>query len=300
MRINARLLLYPSALAAIALAMASARAPAVTAGRQGGMFSEALAYERFMGRWSRALAPAFVRFSGVRDGDVVLDVGSGTGSLTAAVAAIAPSSQIIGIDPSAAYVSFARERQPGVRIQFETGDAQQLRFADGRFDRTVSLLVLNFIPEPAKALEEMIRVTRPGGTVAAAVWDYGEGMEILRVFWNEAMALEPGSDSRDERHMPFCRAGELAALWREHRLREVSERALAIQATFGSFDDYWSPFLDRQGPAGDYVATLTTGDRERLRLRLRNHLLGNGPDHPIVLRARAWAVRGVVPPRASR
>ncbi len=133
-------------------------------GAQDGMFSAGDAYERFMGRWSRELAPPLVTFAGVRDGNVVLDVGSGTGALTAAVAAVAPSSRITGIDPAAPYVAFARARHPANLIRFEVGDARQLPFANGSFDRTLSLLVLNFIPDRAKALDEMIRVTRPGGT----------------------------------------------------------------------------------------------------------------------------------------
>jgi SAM-dependent methyltransferase len=260
------------------------------------MFSAGDAYERFMGRWSRELAPLLVKFAGVRDGDAVLDVGSGTGALTTAVAAIAPASRIIGVDPAAPYVAFALARHPGGLIRFEVGDAQQLRFLDGSFDRTLSLLVLNFIPDPAKALDEMIRVTRPGGTVAAAVWDYGQKMEMLRVFWDEAVALNPAAAARDERHMPLSRQGELAALWREHGLVEVSEEALTIRTQFSTFDDYWSPFLDKQGPAGAYVAALATSNREQLRLRLRRRLLGDGPDRPISLTAGAWATRGIVPP----
>ena len=295
MLIRTDILLFPCIVALITLVAVSVCATGV--GAQGGMFLAGDGYERFMGRWSRELAPLLVKFAGVRNGDDVLDVGSGTGALTAALAAVAPSSRIVGIDPAAPYVAFAQTRHSGDRVRFEVGDARQLRFADRSFDRTLSLLVLNFIPERAKALDEMIRVTRPGGTVGAAVWDYGQGMEMLRVFWDQAISLNPAMDARDEWHMPLCRKGELAAFWREHGLQNVSEEALPIQTRFVSFDDYWSPFLEKQGPAGTYVGALAESEREELRLRLRKRLLGDGPDRPIVLVARAWAVRGIVPSR---
>ena len=295
MLIRTDILLFPCIVALITLVAVSVCATGV--GAQGGMFLAGDGYERFMGRWSRELAPLLVKFAGVRNRDDVLDVGSGTGALTAALAAVAPSSRIVGIDPAAPYVAFAQTRHSGDRVRFEVGDARQLRFADRSFDRTLSLLVLNFIPERAKALDEMIRVTRPGGTVGAAVWHYGQGMEMLRVFWDEAISLNPAMDARDERHMPLCRKGELAAFWREHGLQNVSEEALTIQTRFVSFDDYWSPFLEKQGPAGTYVGALAESEREELRLRLRKRLLGDGPDRPIVLAARAWAVRGIVPSR---
>jgi SAM-dependent methyltransferase len=256
------------------------------------MFSAGDPYERFMGRWSRQLAPLVVRFAGVLDSDAVLDVGCGTGALTAAIAAALPSSTIVGVDPAAAYVAAARAQQAGNRVRFEVADARQLPFVDASFDRTVSALMLNFVPDRELAVHEMQRVTRPGGTVAAAVWDYGDGMEMLRAFWDEAVALDPASDGRDERHMPLCRAGELTALWRAGGLADVVEQPLIIEMPFASFADYWLPFLEAQGPAGAYVASLSTGAREELRVRLRNRLIGEGADRPITLGGRAWAVRG--------
>ena len=138
-------------------------------------------------------------------------------------------------------------------------------------------------------------MTEPGGIVAAAVWDYGQGMEMLRAFWDEAVALNREADARDERRMRFSAEGELAAFFREQPFQEIVSEALMVETRFSSFDDYWLPFLEKQGPAGAYVASLPATDAEQLRLRLRHRLLGDGPDGPIVLRARAWAVRGTVP-----
>jgi SAM-dependent methyltransferase len=261
------------------------------------MFSVAESYDLFMGRWSRRLAPLLVQFADVRNGDLVLDVGSGTGGLAAAVAAAAPSGRVVGVDRSEPYVAGARARHQQEQFRFEVGDAQHLQFEDACFDRTLSQLILNFIPDPGQAVTEMIRVTRPGGIVATAVWDYGEGMEMLRAFWDEAIALMPDAEANDERHMRFSARGELAAFWRTHHLQNVSETALAIDTPFSSFDDYWSPFLQQQGPAGAYVATLAERDREQLRVNLRRRLLGDAADGSITLRARAWAVRGVVAPQ---
>jgi SAM-dependent methyltransferase len=257
------------------------------------LFSGPAAYERFMGRWSRELATLLVRFAGVRDGDTLLDVGTGTGSIAAAIAST-PGVLIVGLDPAAAYVGFARSRHDHDRTRFIVGDAQRLPFHDGAFDRTLSLLAINFVPDPQKAATEMIRVTRSGGIVAAAVWDYGDGMEMLRLFWDAVVALHPGDAQKDERHMHLCRSGELAALWRTHDLQDVSEAALTITTEFASFDDYWSPFLVRQGPAGHYVARLPESDRDALRRVLRHRLIGDGPDRAFTLSARAWAARGVV------
>ena len=259
------------------------------------MFSTGDSYERFMGRWSRKLALPFVQFAKVENGDSVLDVGSGTGAVSAAVAAVSPSSSIVGVDPAAGFVAYAQARHAGERIRFEVGDAQQLQFADRSFTRALSLLNLNFIPDPGKALQEMSRVTRPGGTVAAAVWDYGQGMEMLRVFWDEAVALNREADTTDERHMRLAADGELAALFRQQPLQDIASESLTIETRFSSFDDYWLPFLAKQGPAGAYAASLPPTEAEQLRLRLRRRLCGDAPDAPLVLRARAWAARGTVP-----
>jgi SAM-dependent methyltransferase len=256
------------------------------------VFSAGEPYEAFMGRWSRGLASLFVRFAGVRDGDAVLDVGSGTGALAAAIAGAAPASTIVGVDPSEAYVASAQAGLTGDRVRFEVGDARRLRFDDATFDRTVSALMLNFVPRPETAVREMRRVTRPGGTTAAAVWDYGDGMEMLRVFWDEAVSLDPAAEPRDERHMPLCRRGELAALWRAQGLADVVEEPLTVAMPFASFDDYWQPFLKKQGPAGAYVASLAADACEQLRQRLRKRLIGEGGDRPVTLSGRAWAVRG--------
>ena len=257
------------------------------------MFSESEAYERFMGRWSRQLAPLFLEFAELGEADTVLDVGSGTGALTSAVLSVVAPDQVTGVDPSAAYVEYARSKIADRRATFEVGDGQQLRFADQTFDASISMLVVNFIPDPGRALREMVRVTRPGGVVAAAVWDYDAGMEMLRIFWDEAIARDPGSESRDERHMRFSRAGELGDLWRAQGLVDVSEAPLVIPMSFLSFDDFWQPFLEGQGPAGAYVVSLSPQSQRDLADRLRKRLQAEG-DGAIRLSGRAWAVRGLV------
>lgn len=250
-----------------------------------------------MGRWSRRLAPDFVAFAGVRDGERILDVGAGTGTLALAVADAHPAAFVIGVDPSPAYVDFANTRADGQAVRFFAGDARALAFADGSFDRTLALLVFNFIPDPVQALSEMTRVTRAGGVVAAAVWDYGAGMEMLRIFWDEALARDAAADAHDERHMPLCASDELAAFWSTHGLTQVDTQPLTLTMTFASFEDYWTPFLGGQGPAGAYVAALPVEARDELRVRLRDRLLGDRSDGPVTLPARAWAVRGTVPAR---
>jgi SAM-dependent methyltransferase len=261
------------------------------------IFAESDAYERFMGRWSRRLAPLLVKFASIAERDSVLDVGSGTGALAFTLAEAIPSVRVTGVDPSSAYVRYAQARRPNDRVQFIVGDAQALELSDATFDKTLSLLVMNFIPDSGKALREMIRVTRLGGIVAAAVWDYGEGMQMLRVFWDEAVALDSTIAARDERNMPLCGRGELGALWRANGLEGVEEQPIVIELSFTSFEDYWRPFLGGQGPAGAHAASLPEHKRTALEAKLRSRLLGTRREGPFTLQARAWAVKGTVPAR---
>lgn len=264
---------------------------------QQNVFDESDAYERFMGRWSRRLAPLLVKFASVAERDAVLDVGSGIGALALGLAEAIPTVRVTGVDPSSAYVRYAQSRMSGDQVRFVIGDAQALEMPDATFDKSLSLLVMNFIPDSTRALREMMRVTRPGGVVAAAVWDYGEGMEMLRAFWDEAVALDATSAARDERNMPLCRRGELAAVWRAQGLERVEEQPLVIELSFASFDDYWRPFLGGQGPAGGYAASLPEPQQKALEARLHSRLLGTRQDGPFTLEARAWAVKGIVPTR---
>ena len=266
--------------------------------RQSKLFGDAEAYEKFMGRWSRLMAPRLVEFSHIPARGRVLDVGSGTGALAFAIAERKPALRVVGIDPSEEYVAYAGGRHTWTdRVVFETGDAQALRFPDASFDAAVSLLVFNFIPDPKKALREVRRVTKPGGTISAAVWDYGAGMRMLRTFWDAVVATDPAADSLDERHMPLCRSGELSALWRDAGLSAVREQPIEIQLKFASFADYWEPFRLGQGPAGSYVRHLDDTRAQALRAEVRRRLSVTADDKPIVLAARVWAVRGTVPGR---
>jgi SAM-dependent methyltransferase len=257
-------------------------------------FADSDPYERFMGRWSRRLAAQFVKFAAVSDGDSILDVGCGIGSLALAIADAFPSARVTGVDPSAAFVSDMQTKAVSGRLRFQVGDAQALEFADASFDKTLSQLVLNFVADRGKAVREMVRVTRPGGVVAAAVWDYADGMRMLRVFWDEAVALDPPLAARDEGHMPLCKRGELAALWRAIGLERVEDQPIVIDLDFSSFEDYWTPFLGGQGPAASYLVSLPEPRRSALEARLRDRLLSSRTDGPFVLQARAWAVKGVV------
>lgn len=248
-----------------------------------------------MGRWSRKLAPLLVDLAAPREPARVLDAGCGTGNLSFTVARMYPQCRVEGLDPSPEYIRHASAQNPFPgRVRFRTGDAQRMEFAAGEFDACLSLLVLNFIPDPDRALREILRVTRAGGCVAAAVWDYGTGMRMLRVFWDAVLEVDPRERGADESRMRFSREGELEESWRRLGLVHVRARPLEIDCRFESFDDFWQPFLLGQGAAGAYLARQDERRREALRKATLRRLELAGEDRPFSLPARAWAARGEI------
>jgi SAM-dependent methyltransferase len=222
-----------------------------------------------------------------------LDVGCGTGALAETILALAAPSEVVGIDPSSAFVAFARDRVNDPRVRFDVGDAQALQAASATFDAVVTGLVLNFVSEPDRAVSEMARVARPGGVVAAYVWDYAEGMQMMRYFWDAAAALDPRARELDEgRRFTLCKPEPLTDLFQTAGLEKAEVCAIDVPTLFRDFDDYWSPFLGGQAPAPGYAMSMSEERRAVLRERIRASLPTNSEgEHHLI--ARAWAVRGV-------
>jgi SAM-dependent methyltransferase len=245
------------------------------------------AYEAYIGRWSRGVAPAFLDWLDVGPDRHWLDVGCGTGALTAAIVARCHPAEVLGVDPSVQHVAWATANVPGAR--FLVADADHLPTVD--VDVVVSGLALNFMPDAGAAVAAM---GARGRTVAAYVWDYAGGMELIRRFWDAAVALDPAAADLDEaRRFPVCHPDRLATLWRGAGLADVATAPVDIPTVFGDFDDYWTPFLGGQGPAPAYVAGLDDRRRDQLRDRL-HATLPIDEDGSIHLTARAWAVRGTM------
>lgn len=254
------------------------------------------AYEAYIGRWSRRVAELFVDWLDAPAGRSWLDVGCGTGALAASIMARAAPARVVAIDRSADFVARAGDELDDPRVVFLVGDAGALPLASASVDLVVSGLVLNFLPDPLAAVAELSRVARPGGTVAAYVWDYAGEMRPIRAFWDAASELEPSAREADEAvRFPLCRPDSLRSLFVESGLGAVSTQRIDIEAAFRDFDDYWTPFLSGVGPAPGYCAALTADQREALRTRLLARLSPSGAG-PIVMNARAFAVRGTVPP----
>jgi SAM-dependent methyltransferase len=249
-------------------------------------------YEAYVGRWSRPVARRFVAWLAVPAGARWLDVGSGTGALSGTVLAVAEPAAVLGVEPSPEFVAHAAAHVPDSRAAFREGAAQALPVDDVAVDAVVSGLVLNFVPDPPAALAEMRRVVRPDGVVAAYVWDYTEGMQLMRRFWDAAAELDPGVRDLDEGlRFPLCRPEPLGELFTEAGLADVAVEEIVVPTVFADFDDYWTPFLGGTGPAPAYAVQLSEAERAALRESLRSSL-PTEPDGSIHLTARAWAVRG--------
>lgn len=253
------------------------------------------AYEAYVGRWSRLVARDFIGWLARPAKTQWLDIGCGTGALTQTILACADPAQVIGIDPSDGFVARARQQTRDARATFQSGKAEALPLADASVDTAVSGLVLNFVPDHRQAIAEMRRVLRPGGSAAAYVWDYGGEMQLMRRFWNAAVALDSAAGPLDEaRRFPICNPASLQALFNDGGFERTECRSIDVPTVFTDFDDYWSSFLGGQGPAPTYCATLSDDQRTALREQIRKGLPIE-QDGTIRLMARAWAVRGVRP-----
>jgi len=245
-------------------------------------------YDRFMGRYSRELAPRLIGFAGVTAGTRALDVGCGPGALASALAAVIGPDHVAAADPSQPLLAACAVRVPGADVRQAPADA--LPWADDTFDAALAQLVVNFLPDPVAGAREMARVTRPGGAIAACTWDYGDGMTMLHTFWESARALDPGAPD-EARTMAIQTAADLRGVWEGADIAEIETGELVVETGYRDFDDLWQPFLGGPGPAGAYTAGLDPAPQAALRDEFRARL--GSPTGPFTLRAKAWAVRGV-------
>jgi SAM-dependent methyltransferase len=244
------------------------------------------AYEAFMGRYSRGLSGPFADFAGIVAGQQALDVGCGPGILTEELVSRLGADAVAAVDPSFSFVEAARARLPGVTVAEASADA--LPFPDKAFDATLAQLVVHFMPDPVAGLSEMRRATRPGGVVAASVWDHAGGRGPLGVFWRAANEI--GGEVVDESGMPGTREGHLAELFDAAGLDNIATTVLTVSREHPTFDDWWEPYTLGVGPAGAFVARLDEAKRAELRERCRALL----PEAPFTVSARAWTARGRV------
>ena len=251
-------------------------------------------YERYVGRWGRLVAREFLAWLAVPVGQTWGDVGCGTGALVEGILAGADPKLVFAVDRSEGFLAAARAGIADQRVQFEQGDAAALPWPTASCEITVSGLVLNFVPDAGAMVREMARVTRPQGKIAAYVWDYSGGMEMMRQFWDAAITMRPGDAALDQaERFPLCQPEPLRTLFLDAGLRAVAVRDITIPTVFRDFDDYWLPFLGKQGAAPTYLASLDDAAREQIRERLRARL-PVAADGSIALTARAWAVQGTV------
>lgn len=251
-------------------------------------------YEQYVGRWSRRVAPEFLHWLALPRGLVWADIGRGTGALLSAILTICEPSAIHGVDVSNEFLAQARRYINDPRARFDNGSATSLPWNADAFDATVSGLVLNFVQDHESMAREMMRITKPGGLVAAYVWDYAGGMQMMRHFWDAAVAISPHDARLDQaERFPLCHPAPLQTLLENAGLRGVTVVAIDIPTVFESFDEYWAPFLGRVGAAPTYLSSVSDQVRERIRLELKARL-APAHDGRIALSARAWAVKGII------
>ncbi|MDQ3739981.1 MAG: class I SAM-dependent methyltransferase [Actinomycetota bacterium] len=242
-------------------------------------------YDRFMGRYTTSLAPAFADAAGVTGDMRVLDVGCGPGGLTEELARRVGAERVAAIDPAPQFAAACRDRHPGADVR--VGTAEALPWDDGIFDATVCSLVVAFMEDPDQGIGEMARVTRPGGTVAACMWDIaGGGMTMLNTYWRAARAVDPSAGG--ERQRPGTSEGDLAERFRRAGLEDVADGALEARVHYADFDDFWEPLTFAVGPAGNHLASLGPDEQARVRESCREAL----PSGSFTLTARAWYARG--------
>jgi trans-aconitate methyltransferase len=251
-----------------------------------------IAYEKFMGRWSTLLAHKFLTWFDIAPSRTWLDVGCGTGSLTRLILESYQPKEIIAIDSSSDFISHAQHSITHPSVHFKVGLAQSLELDSKSIDVVVSGLVLNFVPEPKDAILEMLRVTKPGGKIGIFLWDYANGMQMMRYFWDAAVELNNNAREHDSGvRFPICQKGQLESLVREVGLQQVEATAIEINTVFQNFDDYWQPFLGKVGSPSSYVSSMNPENRQKLEDKLRKSL-PIAEDGSISLIARAWAVKG--------
>jgi SAM-dependent methyltransferase len=259
--------------------------------------NDGAAYELFLGRWTKRLAQPLLDFAEFSAEGPLLDVGTGTGSLAFAMAARWPDRKILGIDAAALYIAYARSQATGLQPDFEVGYAATLHYDDASFAGVAAQLVLNFVPEPHVAVGQMRRVTRSGGTVVAAVWDFRGGLVYQRLFWDTAAGIDPRAGIARDRlfSAPLALPDGLPMLFDAAGLDQIQRGSITIRMDYASFEDYWQPLLGGQGPVGTYVTNLSADLRCRIEEAVKGAYCAGAPDGGRSLTATAWAVRGIVP-----
>lgn len=259
-----------------------------------GGYGSGEAYDRYMGRWSSLLARQFLRFAGISTARCVLDVGSGTGSLTKVIANAVPVRRIVGIDPVQQFVHSARRNIRDPRVVFNRGQVERLPFTDNSFDAGLAQLCVHHFPDGRRAIREIMRVTRSGGVVAACEWDAGPGMEMFQVL-HDAIASVLRQDGRPRPARRYSARGELVDLWQACGMTDVEGGALSVQRRFTGFEDFWVPFTEGPSVVCERYCKLSPLMQEDFRRRLKQRLLKGNQDGPFTLHALAWAVKGRVP-----